>query len=50
MSNKNFPNAVYIDDSKFMVFSSEDGNPNNAQLRSIGCQESAVVYFDGEDD
>lgn len=40
----------YPDSEKFMVFSSEDGNPNNAHLRFIGRMGSTVGYFDGEDD
>ena len=40
----------YPDSEKFMVFSSEDGNPNTAQLRFIGRAESSIGYFDGEDE
>ncbi len=40
----------YPDSDKFLIFSSEDGNPNTAQLRFIGRLGSAVGYFDGEDD
>lgn len=40
----------YPDSDKFLTFSSEDGNPQNARMRFIGRTESAVGYFDGEDE
>ena len=40
----------YPDSDKFLTFSSEDGNPQNARMRFIGRTESEVGYFDGEDE
>lgn len=42
--------VVYPDSGKFLAFSSEDGTPQTARMRHIGREESAVGYFDGEDE
>ncbi len=40
----------YPDSDKFLAFASEDGNPQTARMRYIGRKDTAVEYFDGEDE
>ncbi|PQA88980.1 cupin domain-containing protein [Hyphococcus luteus] len=40
----------YPDSGKFAAFSSEDGSREKARIRYVGRADSAVGYFDGEDD
>jgi len=40
----------YPDSDKFLIFSSEDGTPQNARMRYIGRQSSEIDYYDGEEE
>ncbi len=47
---ENIDVVEYPDSDKFLTFASEDGDPQNARMRYIGRHDTAVDYFDGEDE